>query len=116
VKCKFYFNHDFGYDTHRQNGCVEEADRSMKMSELGLNMKYTEVSFMIFRTGSCLIVGNCSEKILTFIYDFIKKILSSEYSQICVENDGHVVKNKKTKLRKRTVQISDHYLQQNIIS
>jgi len=116
VKCKFYFNNEIGMDEELQNGRIMENERSMKMSELDDNKKYTEVSFMVFRTGSCLIVGNCSEKILTFIYDFIKKILSSEYSQICVENDGHVVKNKKTKLRKRTVQISDHYLQQNIIS
>ncbi len=115
VKCKFYFNNEIGFDDVMQNGRIIANERNMKMSELDDNKKYTEVSFMVFRTGSCLIVGNCSEKILTFIYDFIKNILAVEYGNICVENDGHVVKNKKTKLRKRTVQISDHYMQQSVM-
>lgn len=106
VKCKFYFNHELGFDPILQNGRIIESERTMKMSELDENKKYTEVSFMIFRTGSCLIVGNCSEKILTFIYDFIKQILTNEYTHIYAENDGHVVKNKKTKLRKRNINIS----------
>jgi hypothetical protein len=115
VKCKFYFNNEIGFDDVMQNGRIIANERNMKMSELDDNKKYTEVSFMVFRTGSCLIVGNCSERILTFIYDFIKNILAAEYGNICVENDGHVVKNKKTKLRKRTVQISDQYMQQSVM-
>jgi len=109
VKCKFYFNHEIGYDSRLQNGRVEEADRSMKMSELGLNMKYTEVSFMIFRTGSCLIVGNCSEKILQYIFDFIKQVLHDEYQHIRVENEEYTVKNKQVKLRKKTLNVENHY-------
>jgi hypothetical protein len=109
VKCKFYFNHEIGYDDRLQNGCVEEADRSMKMSELGLNMKYTEVSFMIFRTGSCLIVGNCSEKILQHIFDFIKQVLHDEYQHIRVENEEYTVKTKHVKLRKKTLNVENHY-------
>jgi hypothetical protein len=109
VKCKFYFNHEIGYDSRLQNGRVEETDRSMKMSELGLNMKYTEVSFMIFRTGSCLIVGNCSEKILQYIFDFIKQVLHDEYQHIRVENEEYTVKNKQVKLRKKTLNVENHY-------
>ena len=109
VKCKFYFNHEFGFDTTLQNGRIIESERTMKMSELDENKKYTEVSFMIFRTGSCLIVGNCSEKILRFIFDFIKKILTAEYAHIYAENDGQIVKNKKTKLRKRNINVSADY-------
>ncbi len=45
-------------------------------------MPYYEVSFMIFRTGSILIVGKCNEDILTTIYRFICNILESEYSSI----------------------------------
>ena len=41
-----------------------------------------KVSFMIFRTGSVLIVGKCSEEILYKVYNFIKKILISEYKNI----------------------------------
>ena len=109
VKCKFYFNHEIGYDSRLQNGRVEETDRSMKMSELGLNMKYTEVSFMIFRTGSCLIVGNCSEKILQYIFYFIKQVLHDEYQHIRVENEEYTVKNKQVKLRKKTLNVENHY-------
>lgn len=109
VKCKFYFNNDIGFNVTSQNGRILEHERNMKMSELDDNKKYTEVSFMIFRTGSCLIVGNCSEKILLFIFDFIKHILKEEYEKISVVNEEPVVKSKKSKLRKKNVTISNNY-------
>jgi hypothetical protein len=110
VKCKFYFNQEIGFDKEKQNGQIIEQDRGMKMSELNETKKYTEVSFMIFRTGSCLIVGNCSEEILVFIFDFIKNILKNEYQNISVDNDKHLTKIKKTKLRKKTILISQNHL------
>jgi hypothetical protein len=106
VKCKYYFNNEMDFDQNKQFGKINLEDRSMKMSELGENKKYTEVSFMIFRTGSCLIVGNCSEKILTFIFEFIKKILMDEYQTISIMTEESINKNKKTKLRKKIVSIS----------
>lgn len=109
VKCKFYFNHDWGFDVERQRGQVTTADRQMKMSELGDSKTYTEISFMIFRTGSCLIVGNCSERILLFVFDFIKRFLTEEYENIQVVNEGPVAKSKKTKIRKRSVQMTSEY-------
>jgi hypothetical protein len=114
VKCKFYFNHEFGFDPSIQNGKIIVKDRSMKMSELDDNKKYTEVSFMIFRTGSSLIVGNCSEKILMFIFEFIKNILQTEYHQIHTANEEVVVKNKKTKIRKKKINISQSYYDNTI--
>ena len=112
VKCKFYFNNDIGFDEVKQNGKIIIEDRNMKMSELIENKKYTEVSFMIFRTGSCLIVGNCSEKILRFIYNFIKNILEAEYNNIHVENEVQIIKNKNMKLRKKTVFMTNEYYNQ----
>jgi hypothetical protein len=109
VKCKFYFNNELGFDAELQNGRIVKQDTGMKMQELIDNKKYTEVSFMIFRTGSCLIVGNCSEKILKFIFEFIKTMLHNEYANIHVVNDEIVTKNKKTKLRKKTVMMSNKY-------
>jgi hypothetical protein len=106
VKCKFYYNNHKQHTTDDQPGLIDECDRGMKTSELDDNKKYTEVSFMIFRTGSCLIVGNCTEKILRFVYDFIKNILKNEYSTIFVEPDDVVVKEKKEKLRKKTINIT----------
>lgn len=103
VKCKYYFNNDVGFDNVTQNGQVLQEDRAMKMSELGDNKKYTEISFMIFRTGSVLIVGNCTERILKFVFEFIKKILAAEYKNIYVLTEEPVNKNKKVKLRKKTI-------------
>lgn len=109
VKCKYYFNNDIMFDNELQNGQILKEDINMKISELDVNKKYTEVSFMIFRTGSCLIVGNCSERILRFIFEFIKKILTDEYNNIHVANDDNVTKIKKTKLRKKIVNMSMPY-------
>jgi len=109
VKCKFYFNHQVGFDREKQNGKVHPEDRKMKLSELIDSRKYTEVSFMVFRTGSGLIVGNCTEKILRFVFEFIKAILIEEYENICILSENPVVKNKQPKLRKRTITYTNDY-------
>ena len=116
VKCKFYFNNEVGFDTEKQNGQVLIEDRGQKMSELDDNRKYTEISFMIFRTGSCLIVGNCSERILKFVFAFIKRLLAEEYKNIYVENDEPVNKNKKVKLRKKTVMVTNEYYKDTVMA
>jgi hypothetical protein len=116
VKCKFYFNHDLGFDTNVQNGKILLADRAMSMRELGENKKYTEVSFMIFRTGSCLIVGNCSEKVLTYIFEFIRNILQTEYQNIYTTTEEVVIKNKKIKMRKKKINISQTYYNNNVLT
>ncbi len=41
---------------------------------------------MLFRTGSSLIGGNCTEKILRFVFDFIADILHEEYPRICLSH------------------------------
>jgi hypothetical protein len=115
VKCKYYFNNEIGFDTDLQNGQILLEDRAMKMSELDDNKKYTEVSFMIFRTGSCLIVGNCSERVLKFIFEFIRNILTVEYPHINVVNDDLSTKVKKTKLRKKTIHMTQQYYDENTI-
>ena len=116
VKCKYYFNNQQGYDTTVQTGRVERDDQNMKRYELDDNMKYTEISFMIFRTGSCLIVGNCNEKVLLFVFDFIKNILQNEYIQIRSQCQEQETKEKKKKIRKKTVQMTHEYYQQHVIS
>jgi hypothetical protein len=108
VKCKYYFNNELGFNQETQNGQILQEDRIMKMSELGDNKKYTEISFMIFRTGSVLIVGNCTERILKFVFEFIKKILASEYENIHVLTEEPVNKNKKAKIRKRTILVNSN--------
>jgi hypothetical protein len=109
VKCKFYFNNDVGVDASKQNGKILSEDRNMKMSELIENKKYTEVSFMIFRTGSGLIVGNCSDRILAHIFEFIRNILEEEYNHIHVANETVIIKDKTLKIRKRNIMITPDY-------
>ena len=95
IQCKFYYNPDVGL----QNGCqISEENK-----HLYKNVK--EVSFMIFRTGSVLIVGRCDENVLMIIYEFLKIILNNEYKNICqkiikTSDDGEIatVKEKKKKV------------------
>lgn len=114
VKSKFYFNNDGKFVHRDQTGSVINGDPKMTMSELMDNKKYTEVSFMIFRTGSCLIVGNCSEQILIFIFRFIRRILIEEESQISMVVDETPEKAKKLKIRKKTVIMTAQYYEANI--
>jgi hypothetical protein len=57
---------------------------------------YYEVSFMIFRTGSILIVGKCNEEILMVIYRFICSILTKEYSAIQMGDIPSIVQDSST--------------------
>jgi hypothetical protein len=62
--------------------------------------KYMEISIMIFRTGSILIVGMCSEEILNDVYFFIRQLMEKEYHRIKQSNqeiEPFVSKKKKNK-------------------
>jgi len=95
IQSKFYYNPDIGL----QNGCqISEENK-----HLYTNVK--EVSFMIFRTGSVLIVGKCDENVLFIIYEFLKIILINEYKNICQQKTLTTSQNKdkKKKLRKKII-------------
>lgn len=80
----------------------------------GIQCKYkmnqdTSISFMIFRTGSVLIVGKCTDDDIYTVYNFIKDVLKLNYSKI-VDDSTHVkIPNhrKNKKVRKRTIYISN---------
>jgi len=66
---------------------------------------------MIFRTGSVLIVGKCSEQILDKIYAFLKELLETEYKNVggalANKDDTDSVSSQKTrKSRKKTITIT----------
>jgi TATA-box binding protein (TBP) (component of TFIID and TFIIIB) len=96
IQCKFYHNSEITVQNGQQ---PINHDYS----------KYNKISFMIFRTGSVLIVGKCEEDMLTEVYEFIKKLLMDEYKEI----HGHtqintdIKKNevKKRKIRRKTMSI-----------
>tara|TARA_Y100000590_G_scaffold464014_1_gene632332 strand:+ start:4435 stop:5493 length:1059 start_codon:yes stop_codon:yes gene_type:complete len=73
-------------------------------SALSIN-EWKKISFMIFRTGSVLIVGNCNKQLLIIIYNFLKKILSEEYKNICTANNLNIIKKKK-KIRKKYIYLT----------
>jgi hypothetical protein len=82
IKCKFYFDTRIGFDAGEQTGRISVEDRSLKVSELNRAKTYIEISFMIFRTGSVLIVGNCSERVLRVVFGFIARFLAREQASI----------------------------------
>ena len=63
-----------------------------------------KISYMIFRTGSILIVGKCNEEILNIVYEYIKNILLNEYEKIF--NEGSIKKEPKiNKIKKKIIYI-----------
>ena len=102
IQCKFYYNPDLENQIGSQ---ISEEDK-----KIFKNIR--QVSFMIFRTGSVLIVGRCDESVLMIIYEFLKIILNNEYSNICQhniknnqDNESFQFKNKdkKKKIRKKNI-------------
>jgi hypothetical protein len=101
IQCKFYYNPEIGIQTGSQ---ITEQNKNLYK-----NIK--KVSFMIFRTGSVLIVGKCDENILIIIYQFLVTILHEEYKNISQRlpksKDDSVSyldnKNKKKKIRKKNI-------------
>ena len=92
IQSKFY------YHTHL------EQQTGIKMLD---DKEQIEVSFMVFRTGSILIVGMCDEKVLYDIYEFLKNLLIVEFYEInqkVIKEEVKVSKDKK-KLRKKTLTI-----------
>ena len=72
------------------------------------NINIVEVSFMIFRTGSVLIVGMCEENVLNDIYGFLTRLLKVEFDQICqslIGTSHAILKDKKKKVRRKVVMI-----------
>ena len=100
IQCKFYYNPDVGIQCGSQ---ISEENKS-------LYKNINEVSFMIFRTGSVLIVGKCDENVLMIIYEFLKVVLNNEYKNISQKNVEHVASNlkdnKKMKIRKKNIIVS----------
>jgi len=97
IQCKFYYNPNVEVQTGKQIS-AEDKEKYPKI---------VEVSFMIFRTGSILIVGMCDDNVLYVIYDFLKKILIEEYHKInqrVVQKDV-VDKTKDKKIRKKNILI-----------
>ena len=123
VKTLFYFNHKHGYDKEKQHGYIEEEDCHLKLQDLIQSNKYTKITFIVFRTGGCLVLGGCSEEMIRYVYSFVRDILKDEYENIYTEIDEEsaeaaiLANEKKTreKIRKRKIIVSQPYFMENII-
>ena len=97
IQSKFYYNPKL----ENQTGC-QISDKNITDKK-----DIVEVSFMIFRTGSILIVGMCEEYVLYSIYEFLKNLLRIEFLQINQKiNSSHestMVKDKKKKIRRKNI-------------
>jgi hypothetical protein len=95
IQCKFYYNPNIEI----QNG------KQISSEDKGKYPNIVAVSFMIFRTGSILIVGMCDDNVLYIIYEFLKKILMDEYHKInqLVVQKELVDKSKEKKVRKKNI-------------
>ena len=109
LKCKYYYKTNIPMDHPEQNGQVHKDDRGQTLSELETNHTYVKASFMIFRTGSCLILGNCSEEIIQHIFVFLRQLLQDEYENIVAPNEQPMNKVKKAKPRKKKLTMSGEY-------
>lgn len=67
-----------------------------------------KISFMIFRTGSVLIVGKCNQNSLYGVFDVLKGILQEEYHEIKQNSQiiVNTVKEKKIKIRKKIIKVA----------
>ena len=99
IQCKFFYHID-----DRTNPSASALIQNGQQPTTDLH-EYIEISFMIFRTGSVLIVGKCEDYVLYDIYEFIKEMLRVEFKNICshVINTEDVVKKHVPKLRTRVI-------------
>ena len=111
IQCKFYYIPELGEENQTgQKPNPSMSSISSMSSSCPSSSPYStegvnEISFMIFRTGSVLIVGRCGENVLYCIYNFLKKLLETEYPEI--GNQLNILEPKKhnTKLRKKTINV-----------
>ena len=97
IQSEFFFDPDMEVQTGQQPSAESKKN-------------VTKVSFMIFRTGSVLIVGKCTEQILDKIYEFLKELLLAEYCNmggaLVNKDDTDSQQQKSRKSRKKTLTIT----------
>ena len=100
IQCKFFYHIDDRTNPSASAPLIQNGQQPT--TDLH---EYVEISFMIFRTGSVLIVGKCEDYVLYDIYEFIKEILRAEFKNICshIINTEDVVKKHVPKLRTRVI-------------
>lgn len=95
IQCEFYYDSSLSEQTGQQ---PKDNDKTI-----------TKVSFMIFRTGSALIVGKCTEEVLHIIYRFLCNLLRDEYKSISCginKEDSSSERNVQRKVNKKKIVVT----------
>jgi hypothetical protein len=111
IQCKFFYYTGKGGGCNTLNEDSNNIDSKPDIVQNGqqptTNLSdYIEISFMIFRTGSVLIVGKCEDYVLHDIYDFIKEMFRVEFLNIyshIIQPEDEAVKKHVPKLRTRVI-------------
>jgi hypothetical protein len=104
IQCKFFYYVKGGTCNEKKDDACIHVQNGQQPT-INLN-DYIEISFMIFRTGSVLIVGKCEDYVLHDIYDFIKELFRVEFLNIyshIIQPEDDVAKKHVPKLRTRTI-------------
>jgi TATA-box binding protein (TBP) (component of TFIID and TFIIIB) len=111
IQCKFFYVQGLhaGEQTGQQPAhSMDDATTMTNKHKKSCNdtKAHYEISFMIFRTGSVLIVGKCNEDVLHEIYEFIRTMLETEYMKIgkcLVSTDTSLDKKRVPKIRRKVL-------------
>jgi hypothetical protein len=98
----------FCYNPH----ITEQTGKQISISEKEIYPNASNISFMVFRTGSVLIVGKCDDAILNIIYNFLVKLFKEEFYKIAIKiipmKDR--IKEKKKTIRTKMITIVNEIL------
>jgi len=116
--CGYYINRDHLYNKLRYEKNISAVYDPCSYPGIQCKIYYTNdgtivntpvgnniVSFMIFRTGSILIVGKCSIHIIYKIYDYIGLLLKELYKHIIDKKNNYVKPDILKKRIKKTIYI-----------
>ena len=109
IQCKFFYVQGLWQQTGQQPAhSMDDAITMTNKHKKSCNdtKAHYEISFMIFRTGSVLIVGKCNEDVLREIYEFIRTMLETEYMTIgkcLVSADTALEKKRVPKIRRKVL-------------
>ena len=103
-RCKLY---DILRMKYNISACYDPCSYPGVQCKYKFEQDNTTISFMIFRTGSVLIVGKCSDEQLYIVYDFLVQVFNDEFESI---KDNYILPikdtNKNKKKKKKTIIIT----------
>jgi TATA-box binding protein (TBP) (component of TFIID and TFIIIB) len=115
IQCKFFYVQGMQLGAQTGQQPMHSSDDAVAMTNKHKKARndtkaHYEISFMIFRTGSVLIVGKCNEDVLHEIYTFIRTMLETEYMTIgkcLVSTDATMEKKRIPKIRRKVLVFSE---------